>query len=83
MLSAFVAIVLQPCGIRWHERKPLDLAEQPDITGRRIKRRLHSPERVLGYPVVSAVVIEGARSRPLGAQQVQTGVGDRAPLILG
>ena len=57
--------------------------EQPDVAGRRIKRRLHSPERVLGYPVVSAVVIEGAHSRPLGGQQVQTGAGDRAPLTLG
>jgi hypothetical protein len=33
--------------------------------------------------VVSAVVIEGAHSRPLGVQQVQTDVGNRAPLPLG
>ena len=44
---------------------------------------VHPTERVLGYPMVSAIVIEGAHPQPLGAQQLQTGVGDRAPLTLG
>ena len=78
-----VAILFQPCGIRRDEREPLDLAAQTDVAGGRVELELDAPERLRVDAVVRPVVVERAHPQPLGAQQLEIDVGDRAPRALG
>ena len=71
-----VAILLQPCGIRGHEREALDLAAQSDVSARRVELELDAPERVCVDVVVHPVVVERAHPQPLRAQQLGVDVGD-------
>ena len=71
-----VAVLLQPGRIRRHEREPLDLTAQPDVTARRVEPEFDPPEGLRGDPVVAAVVVESAHPQPLLPQQLEVDVGD-------
>ncbi len=78
-----VAVMFQPGRIRRHEREPLDLTAQPDVTRRRVEPEFHPPEGLRGDPMVDGVVVEGAHPQPLRTQQLEVHVGDRGALALG